>query len=85
MTRFTPVLLLTMAAILAACTSAEDRAREQARLDMIDHQHCLDLGFEPGTEPYGKCRLKLKEIRAANKQPQNNTHFGVGVGVGIGL
>lgn len=83
-----PARLLAMSLIgaaLVACTSAEDRAREQALIDRTDHQHCLDLGFEPGTEPYGNCRLKLKEIRTSEREPESNTRFGVGVGIGIGL
>lgn len=78
-------MLGLLGASLTACASAEDQAREQALQDRSDHQHCLDLGFEPNTEPYGNCRLKLKEIRADQKQPENNTRFGVGVGIGIGL
>lgn len=86
MTRLTPVLLISLSAFwLTACTSTEDRAREQAMRDRADHQHCLDLGFEPETEPYGNCRLKLKEIRAAQEEPSSNTQFGVGIGIGIGL
>ncbi|MEQ9518295.1 MAG: hypothetical protein RLN89_02520 [Parvibaculum sp.] len=83
---FTCLLIVSLlGGLLTACASAEDRAREQALHDRTDHQHCLDLGFEPNTEAYGNCRLKLKEIRASEKQPENNTRFGVGVGIGIGL
>lgn len=66
---------------LAACS---DPAAEQARLDAIDHKNCMELGFEPDTEAYGNCRLKMKEIRAkeeANRSP--NVGFGLGVGVGL--
>ena len=85
MTRLVATLLILLFGLsLTACTSAEDRAREQAMRDRADHQHCIDLGFEPETEPYGNCRLKLREIRAAQDEP-NNTQFGVGIGIGIGL
>jgi len=85
MTRFAPLSLFILTGLLlAACASPADRAREQALLDRTDLHHCLDLGFEEGTEAYGNCRLKLKEIRAAQKEP-NNPSFGVGIGIGIGL
>lgn len=63
----------------AACA---DPAAEKARLDAADHQNCLDLGFKPGTEAYGNCRLKMKEMRAKNEGSQSpNVSFGLGVGV----
>ena len=69
--------------LAAACA---DPAAEKARLDAVDNQNCIDLGFKPGTEPYGNCRLKLKEIRAKNESSQSpNINFGVGVGVVHGL
>jgi hypothetical protein len=63
-------------------TACADPAAEQARLDAIDNQNCVDLGFKPGTEAYGNCRLKLKEIRA--KQEGTNSS-GVNFGVGLGV
>jgi len=85
MTRFAPLSLLILTGLLlTACASPADRAREKALLDRADHHHCLDLGFEEETEAYGNCRLKLKEIRAAQKEPSNPS-FGVGIGIGIGL
>lgn len=68
---------------LAACTSDADRAAEQARLDDIDHHKCMELGFEPGTENYGNCRLKLKEIRAKEEAIRNRPNVGFGIGIGI--
>lgn len=68
---------------LAACA---DPAAEQARLDAVDNQNCVDLGFKPGTEPYGNCRLKLKEIRAKQEGSQSpNVNFGFGLGVSKGF
>jgi hypothetical protein len=65
--------------LLSACA---DPAAEKARLDAIDHQNCVDLGFKPGTEAYGNCRLKMREIRAKEEGTQSpNVSFGVGVGV----
>lgn len=74
-------LVLALPLALGACS---DPAAEQARLDAIDHQNCVDLGFKPETEAYGNCRLKMKEIRAkeeGNRSP--NVGFGVGIGVGL--
>jgi hypothetical protein len=69
-----------------AITACADPAAEQARLDAEDHKNCVELGFEPNTEAYGNCRLKMKEIRAkenANRSP--NVGFGVGIGVSKGF
>lgn len=74
-------MLLALPLALGACS---DPAAEQARLDAVDHQNCVDLGFKQGTEAYGNCRLKMKEIRAkeeGNRSP--NVGFGVGIGVGL--
>ena len=86
-TRYRPAIAsaAALALLLAACASDEDRKAEIARQNAIDHQHCLDLGFEEGTEAYGNCRLKLREIRAQEGSKGSDTHFGVGIGVGIGL
>ncbi len=79
----------TLAALglsLAACAS--DKPAEQARIDSIDNQNCIDLGFQPNTEAYGNCRLKLKEIRAqqaANNERSSGVHFGLGLGVSKGF
>lgn len=86
MTRIsTTGVLLALGLSLSAC--AGDPAVEQARIDAIDNQNCIDLGFKPGTEAYGNCRLKLKEIRAQQdaKNADSPFHFGVGVGVSKGF
>lgn len=75
------VLALPLA--LAACG---DPAAEQARLDAIDHKNCVDLGFEPNSEAYGNCRLKMKEIRAKEEGSRSpNVGFGVGIGISKGF
>lgn len=79
-------LVLGLSLGLAAC--AGDPAAEQARLDAADHQNCLDLGFQPDTEAYGNCRLKLKEIRAqqnSDSQKSPGINFGVGIGMSKGF
>jgi hypothetical protein len=77
------VLAMSAAGIIGLLAAAcADPAAEQARLDAVDNQNCIDLGFKPGTEPYGNCRLKLKEIRAKEAGSQSpNVNFGLGVGV----
>jgi len=47
--------------LLASCVTQQD-------VDMADNQECLSLGFQQGTEAYGDCRLRLKEIRARERQ-----------------
>jgi hypothetical protein len=74
--------LLAAALGLSAC--AGDPAAEQARLDAIDNQNCIDLGFKPHTEAYGNCRLKLKEIRA-QEQADATRSPGINFGVGLGV
>ena len=79
-------VLLGLALGLSAC--AGDPAAEQARIDAIDNQNCVDIGFKPQTEPYGNCRLKLKQIRAqqdAEAERNSGIHFGVGLGVSKGF
>ena len=47
--------------LLAGCVT-------QQEIDMADDQECQSLGFQLGTEAYGDCRLRLKEIRARERQ-----------------
>jgi hypothetical protein len=74
--------LLGLGIGLSACA---DPAAEQARLDAIDNQNCIELGFKPGTEPYGNCRLKLREIRAKQEGQSSGVNFGIGLGVSKGF
>ncbi|MDO8288979.1 MAG: hypothetical protein Q7T44_07150 [Parvibaculum sp.] len=78
--------LLGLSMGLSAC--ATDPNVEQARLDAIDNKNCTDMGFTPNTEPYGNCRLKLKEIRAqqaAEAERNSGVQFGIGLGVSKGF
>lgn len=80
-----PFLILALAIPLALAACADPQA-EQARLDALDHKNCTDLGFEPGTEAYGNCRLKMREIRAKEEGSRSpNIGFGVGIGVSKGF
>ena len=86
MTRISTIgAVLALGMGLSAC--AGDPAAEQARIDALDNQNCIDLGFKPGTEAYGNCRLKLKEIRAQEdaRNTDSPVHFGVGIGVSKGF
>ncbi len=76
-------VLVGLGFMLAACA---DPAAEQARRDAVDNQDCLDLGFKPGSEAYGNCRLKLKEIRAKDESTRSSgVNFGFGLGVSKGF
>ncbi len=69
---------------LAGCETAADRAAEQDRQNAADTKNCTDLGFKQGTDAFGNCMLKMRELRAS-KDSGSNVHYGVGLGVGIGL
>ena len=70
--------------ILAACTTPEERAAAQAEQERVDHAQCVGLNFEPGTEAYGHCRLRLMEARART-QGYGGPNVSVGLGVGFGF
>lgn len=76
------LLVLLAPLSLGACVSEEERrAREQAQW-VADQQECADLGFEPGTDPFADCLLRLREIRALDR---GGTGVGLGVGVAVGF
>ncbi|MAB14604.1 hypothetical protein [Parvibaculum sp.] len=76
------VTMLALPALgLTACANTEER---QAQQRLEDRQNCKDLGFKEGTEEFGNCILKMREIRA-RKEMNDNPNFGFGLGVGIGL
>jgi hypothetical protein len=56
-----PLACLVLCLAMTGCVSSQDIAA-------ADNQECIELGFEPGTEAYGNCRLKLREIRAMERQ-----------------
>lgn len=82
MKRFLLIGSLTMMGLLAGCMTPEQRAAEQARQDAYDDAQCQELRFRPGTEAYGNCRLKMREIRA-REGAYNNSQPQVSVGVGV--
>lgn len=57
---------LTFAALLAlaACASPEQQAARAAAQMQSDEAECRRIGFDPGTEAFSNCLLKLREIRA---------------------
>lgn len=52
-----PILLFP---ILVACGPS---AEEIARLEAMDHEKCIRLGFVKGTDGYGNCRLQIEAMR----------------------
>ncbi|MGB3809935.1 MAG: hypothetical protein WA943_07535 [Parvibaculum sp.] len=57
---------MALAALLmmTACVSPEQQAAMNAAQQQADARECQNYGFKPGTESFGNCMLKLKEIRA---------------------
>ena len=57
---------MTLAALLAltACVSPEQRAALEAAQQQADANECQKLGFKTGTDAFGDCMLRLREIRA---------------------
>ncbi len=62
-------LILLVCILFVGCStlSKEERLAIEAKLD---HEECLNLGFEENTEAYGGCRLTLKSIRAQDNTTQ---------------
>jgi len=51
--------------LLSACATAEQRAAQATAQRNADNTECSTLGFQPGTESFADCLLRLKEIRTA--------------------
>ncbi len=58
-------LVLTALVALAGCATWGEARRAAA--DAKADAKCRELGFKPGTEGYGNCRLQLEQIRATNR------------------
>jgi len=52
---------------MAGCVSPEERAAAEQRQEQADRAECRRLGFKDGTEGFGNCLLKLREIRAEQR------------------
>lgn len=79
--RLHALAILCAALLLSGCaTEAERQAAEQAQR-AADEQECRDLGFQPQTEGFADCLLKLRELRAMER---SGSGMGVGLGVGFG-
>ena len=61
------ILLICFLSVGCSTLSKEERLALEAK---IDHEECLNLGFEENTEAYGGCRLTLKSIRAQDNTTQ---------------
>lgn len=60
--------------LLAACTTAQERADRAQRIAAaqltIDRAECTELGFTPKTDAFSNCLLKLREIRAIEAETE---------------
>jgi hypothetical protein len=56
-------LLLILALLLPACTSAESEAQAKAETEARDGAKCKAYGFEPGTLKYDDCMARLADAR----------------------
>jgi hypothetical protein len=63
---------MAMAALLmmTACISPEEQAAMDAAQRQADAQECQSLGFRSGSNGFGNCMLKLKEIRAQQENTE---------------
>ncbi len=70
-------LVLASFLALASCVSAEEQAALDAAQAQADARECQSLGFKPGTNGFGNCMLKLKEIRAQeeNTRALDRTYY----------
>jgi hypothetical protein len=60
------IVCVTGVLTLSACATPEQRAAQAAALRNADEAECTSLGFEPQTEAYADCLLRLREIRSQN-------------------
>lgn len=54
-----PLILLVTLITLSACYSGPTREQIVAQ----DDAYCQNIGFKPGTDGYGNCRLKRTQLR----------------------
>ena len=72
------------ALMLAGCQSPAAQAQREIEQSLQDRQTCEEFGFEPDTEAFANCLLKMKELRADDDALRRPV-IGVGVGIGVGL
>ena len=83
MKRYFTIVLLPL--LLTACADPVAQAEHQRMLEAQDTAECTKLGFQPGTDAFGNCRLKLMEIRSDDMNSRRvQTSIGVGYGGGHG-
>lgn len=68
--------------LLGGCVSQAEREAAEREQLAADRQECADLGFQPDTEPFANCLLKLRELRALERA---DSGLGVSLGVGFGF
>lgn len=66
--------------LLTACPSPQEQQERMTRQSNLDHEECVSLGFQPGSNAYGDCRLRLKEMRVQANRPVYTPSVGVGYG-----
>jgi hypothetical protein len=66
MRTFAIALCITGGLALSACTTPEQRASAAAAQRNADEAECTTLGFQPQTEAFADCLLRLREIRSEN-------------------
>ncbi len=76
------IMLFCTSIVLISCTSPEQAAARRAAVERADNLECANLGFTQGTESFGNCRLKLREIRATENSINNRPYFYPSIGIG---
>lgn len=76
MRTFAIILCITGGLTLSACATPEQRASQAAAQRNADEAECTTLGFQPQTEAFADCLLRLREIRSDNAKTRalNNAH-----------
>ena len=57
---YRPVLLLSLALLLAGCASAEQLAQR-------DHERCIARGYKPETKDFNDCMALVENERVARR------------------
>ena len=65
-------LLATICLAIALTGCAEEMEGFFKSVEARDDAKCRELGFEPGTEAYGNCRLQLEQIHAIERAAQKS-------------
>ena len=63
------IVAICLGLALSGCATfcIVDCSKRDAARAAADNAKCRELGFKPGTEAYGNCRLQLEQIRATKQ------------------